>query len=207
MAGSSEHTPTGTLNAAEDLYIEGGPTLYFGGDAQYAPDANGYYWGVVGTVETPIFTVGCYENFQLGDNITVNEVRCDTVGVKSDISRRNFLEATFDVQALLPLSQLRYLLRWSSALTVAGEDTEYAGIGEINQQEFHMLFFSRIYDTDAGDYVAFTGHRCQFQQGGALQMRYGQPWVVGVRARMYADENLPSDQRFATAIRYDPSVI
>lgn len=207
MAGASEYTPTGTLNTAEDIFIEGGPDLYFGGEPQYNPDANGWYWGIVGTVATPVYKVGCYENFQLSDNVTVNEVRCDTVGVKSDISRRNFLEATFDLQGLFPLSELRHLLRWSSSESVPAEDTEYAGIGEINQQDFHMVYFSRVYDTDASDWVSVTGHRCQFQWDGALQMRYGQPWMVGVRVRFYADEDLPSDQRFATVVRYDPSVI
>lgn len=207
MAGATEYTPTGTLNTAEDIFIEGGPTLYFGGESQYSPDSNGWYWGITGTAQNPVYQVGCYQNFQLSDNVTTNEVRCDTVGVKSDISRRNFLESTFDLQALLPLAQLRYLLRASDSEQVLGEDTEYMGIGEINQQEFFKVFFSQVYDETAGDWLAFTGHHCQFHWNGAWAFRYGEPWAVGIRVRMYADETLPAVQRFATVVRYDPSVL
>lgn len=207
MAASTEFEPTGTINANDDIYIEGGPDLWIGGVLKYGPDSNGYYWGIDGTPSVPIYRLGCYENFQLQDNVTVNEIRCDTIGVVGSIVRRNYLEASFDLQQLLPLSQLKTLLRWSSALSVPGTDTEYAGIGDINQQDFHMIYLSRIYDSDAGDWVSFTGTRCQFEWNGALQMRYGQPWMVGVRLRFYANRDLPSDQRFATVVRYDPSAI
>lgn len=203
---ANENTPTGTLNQQENIYIEGGPDLYFGGVSKYSPDTNGYYWGITGTPAKPVYKVGCYENFQLADNTTVNEIRCDTVGVKGTIVRRNYLEASFDLKALLPLSELRHLLRWSSSLAVPASDGEYAGIGTINQQDYHKIYFSRIYDPDAGDWVSFTGHRCQFAWNGAIQMRYGDTWMVGVQARFYADETLPSDQQFATVVRFDASV-
>lgn len=202
-----DRTPTGTLNVAEDIFIEGGPDLYFGGEIQHSPDDNGYHHGVVGTVETPVFRVGCYENLQLSDSLTVNQIRCDTVGVTAQIVRRDFLEVTFDLQGLLPITELRHLLRWSSGLAVPADNVEYAGIGEVNQQDFHMVFFSRVYDPDTNDWVSFTGHRGQFQHSGALQMRYGEPWLVGITARFFADTTKPSDQRFATVVRFDPSVL
>lgn len=203
---STDSTPTGTINVAEDVFIEGGPDLWFGGVLKYDPDDNNYYWGITGTPATPAFQIGCYQNFQLSDDLTVNEVRCDTVGVKQDITRRNFLEATFDLQALLPLSELRHLLRLSSALAVPGDNVEYVGIGEVNQQDIHLVYFSRVYDPDTGDWVSVTGTRCQFRWTGPLQLRYGEPWMVGVTVRFYANEDLPTDQRFATMVRYDPSV-
>lgn len=207
MTYAADYEPTGTVNSAEDIFIEGGPTLWFGGDAQYSPDANGYYWGIVGTTAKPVYKVGCYENFQLSDNVTVNDIRCDTVGVKGSIVRRNYLEATFDLKAFLPLSQLRHLLRLQSSLLVPADDVEYAGIGKISQQDYHKVFLSAVYDEDTGDWLSLTGHRCQFQWNGAWQFKYGEQWMVGIRLRMYADEDMPSAQLFATLVRYDPSVI
>ena len=207
MPSSDDYAPTGTLNDQEDIYIDGGPDLYFGGVSKYSPDDNGYYWGISGTADLPVHKVGCYENAQWSDNLTTNAIRCDTIGDVGNISRRNYLELTFDLKALLPLSILRYLLRLSSSLSVPADDAEYAGIGEVNQQEYHKVFFSKIYDTDAGDWLAVTGHRCQFEWSGAMQFRYGQEWMVGVRCRFFSDEDMPSDQRFATMVRYDPSVI
>lgn len=207
MAGSSEYIPTGTLNSPESIYLDGGPNVYYHGVPKYNPDANGYYWGITGTEATPVYTLGCYENFQLSDNAAVNEIRCDTQGVVGSVSQRNYLEATFELKSMFPLSQLKILLRWSSALTVPAEDVEYAGIGEINNQDYHLLYFSKVYDPDAGDWVSVTGHRVQFMWDGAWQFRYGDEWTVGCRVRFYSDETKPSDQRFATAVRYDPSVI
>lgn len=206
MPISTEYAPTGTLNQSENIFIEGGPDLYFGGVLKYGPDANGYYWGITGTAQVPVYKVGCYENFQLQDNTTINDIRCDTVGTKGSIVRRNYLEGTFDLKSFLPLSELRKLLRWSSSLAVPGSDGEYAGIGEVNQQDYHLLYFSKIYDTDAGDWVSLTATRVQFSWNGAIQFRYGAEWMVGVQFRCYANEDLPSDQRFATVVRYDPSV-
>lgn len=204
---STDNTPTGTINTSENIFIEGGPDLYFGGVLKYTPDSNGYYWGIDGISASPVYKVGCYENFQLQDNVTVNEIRCDTVGVKGSIVRRNYLEATFDLQSFLPLSELRYLLRWSSSLAVPANHVEYAGVGVVNQQDYFPVFFSRVFDPTAGDWVSFTGTRCQFQWNSAMQMRYGNTWMVGVAVRFYANEALPSDQQFATVVRYDPSAI
>lgn len=203
---ASSNIPTGTINEAEDIFIEGGPDFWFGGELQHAPDDNDFFWGIVGTTATPVFHIGCYENFQFADNLTTNEVRCDTVGVKQDITRRNFLEATFDLTGLFPLSQLRHMLRWSDALVVPGDDVEYASIGQVNQQDIHRVYFSRIYDEVADDWLSVTGHRCQFMQAGPIQMRYGEPWQVPVRVRFYADDTLPAEQQFATLVRYDPSI-
>lgn len=207
MSFTSDNEPTGTINTQEDIYIEGGADLWFGGVAKYSPDANGYYWGITGTSETPVYKIGCYENLQLADNLTMNDIRCDTVGVVGSITRRNFLELTFDLKQMLPLSELNHLLRWSGSLQVPADDVEYAGIGDIDQNVRHKVYFSRVYDLDTGDWISITGHRAQFEWSGAWQFRYGNPWLVGVRCRLYADEDMPAAQRFATVVRYDPSVI
>jgi hypothetical protein len=205
MPAASEYQPTGTINTVEDIYIEGGPDFWFGGVLKYGPDANNYYWGTTGTAEKPIHKLGCYTNFQWADNIQSSDIRCDVQGVVGNITRRNYLEATFDLMSFLPLSQLKILIRASSHLAVA--DAEYMGIGEINQQDYHMTYFSKIYDTDTGDYLSVTGHRCQFEWSGAWAFKYGEPWAIGIRCRFFADTDLPSAQRFATVIRYDPSAL
>lgn len=207
MTYASDDNPTGTINSPEDLYVEGGADLWFGGVSKYSPDPNGYYWGITGTAEKPVYSVGCYENLQMQDNLTVNDIRCDTIGVVGSITRRNFVELTFDLKQIFPLSELKELLRWSSALSVPADDVEYAGIGEIDQNDRHKVYFSKVYDETAGDWVSVTGHRVQFEWNGAIQFRYGNPWMVGIRARLYADSTMPSAQRFATVVRYDPSAI
>jgi hypothetical protein len=200
-------TPTGTLVVTENLYIEGAPYIYFGGELQYAPDANGYYWGITGTAANPVHKVGCFENLQWSENSSNNDIQCDTIGVVASIARRNYLELSFDMKSFLPLEQLKIMLRWTSYLSVPGEDIEYAGIGEINQNDFHNIYLSKTYDTNTNDYISITATRCQFFWNGQIQFRYGDPWMVGVILRMYANDDLPADQRFATVVRYDPSAI
>lgn len=207
MATSTEFEPTGTINVGEDVFVEGGPDLWFGGVKKHSPDANGFFWGITGTAGTPVFKVGCYENFQLADNLTINDVQCDNVGIKGETVRRNFLEATFDLQVLFPLTQLDLMLRLGSSLLDATADTEYASIGEVVQDVFHNVFFSRIYDAATGDWVSVTGHRCSFRWNAPLQTRYGEKWMVGVAIKFFADENLPAAQRFATMVRWDPSAL
>jgi hypothetical protein len=204
---STDNVPSGTTSEAEDIFLEGGAEVYFGGVRQHSPDDNGWYWGVTGVVGNPVYHAGCYENLQLSDNMQVSDIRCDTVGMTGQTVRRNFLELTLDVKALFPLSQLRYMLRWSDAESVPADEVEYAGIGQVNQQEYYIIYLARVYDEATDDWVSITLHRAQFEHAGALQMRYGEEWVVGIRIRAFADDSLPSEQQFATVVRYDPSVI
>lgn len=205
MPTSTEYAPTGTTILQEDIFIEGAPDLWVGGVLKYAPDVNGFYWGITGTPALPVRKIGCYENFRITDNLTINDIRCDTIGVVGNITRRNFVEGSFDLKSFFPLSTLKVLLRLSSSLAIP--DAEFAGIGEINQQDYTLIYFSKIYDTDAGDWISVTGHRCQFQWDGDMQFKYGEPWMVGVKFRMYANQLLPSSQRFATMTRFDPSAL
>jgi hypothetical protein len=196
--------PTGTINTAEDQFIEGAPEVWFGGDAQYSPDDDGFYHGIVGTEANPIYKLGCYENFQWTDNITMNEIRCDTTGLEKTSQTRDYLVATFDLKSLLPLTQLRHIIRGGAVTWNDGENAEKMGIGEIDNSLFYKVFFSRVYDSDSGAFVSVTGHRVQFTGNFQLQTPYAGAWMIsGVEMRFYADNDLPDAQRFATVIRVD----
>jgi len=201
-------SPTGTIVTAEDIFIEGGPTVWFGGDAQYSPDDDGFYHGIVGTADDPIYRLGCYENFRFQDNVSVSEIRCDTEGLVKTSQTRDYLVATFDLKSLLPLAQLRHPLRAGPVTWNDAENAEKMGIGEIDNSLFYKFFFSRIYDSTAGDFVSVTGHRTQFTGNFQLQTPYAGAWMItGVEVRFYADEDLPDAQRFATVIRVDASAL
>lgn len=204
---AADFGPSGTIRQADDLFLEGGPEFWFGGVAKYAPDADGFYWGLTGTVSNPARKVGCYADFRFRDSIQVTEVRCDTQGVVSSIQKRNYLEATMTLMSLLPLSHLRLMLRGSAVTENAPEHTEKMGLGEIDNNEYFLCYFSKVYDQAADDFVSVTGHRCQFVDAWEIAMSYGAPWTLGVRLRMYADSTKPTTQSFATVLRYDPSLI
>ena len=208
MTTSTDHTPTGTIVNSENIFIEGGPDFWFGGVLKYSPDSDGFYWGLTGTDALPLFKIGCYTDFRLRDNIQMTEVRCDTVGVKATIQKRNYVEVSFNLESLLPFRVLANIIaRSGTVVTNTADNTEKMGIGEINNNVYHRAFFSKIYDPDAGDFITFTGHRGQFVDVWEIAMQYGAPWMLGARMRFHADDTLPSAQRFVTAIRYDPSVL
>ena len=208
----SAATPTGTLTASEDLYIEGAPYFYFGGEHAQNPDPEGFYWGLTGTAENPVFAVGCYEDFRFGDDVTINAVRCDTIGDAALVQRRNFMYISFTLKSMLPFDILSRILRGGDVeeqLADPGppvtEGTEIFGFGEIDNTVFYLCYFSRVYDPDAGDFVAVTGHRCQFVDAWEIATPWAEAWRVGVTMRLFADDDMPVDQRFATMIRLDPS--
>ncbi len=200
--------PTGTITTAEDIFIEGAPEVWFGGDAQYAPDDDGYYHGIVGTEANPVFKIGCYENFRWGDNVTTNEIRCDNRGLAKTSQTRDYMTATMDITSLLPLTMLRHIIRGSPVTWNDAENAEKMGMGEIDNTLFYRFFFSRVYDSVANDWVSVTGHRCQFTGNFALETPFAGAWKIsGVEVRFFADDDLPAAQRFATVIRVDASAL
>lgn len=209
----ADSAPSGSVTTMTDLFIEGAPDFWFGGVPRYSPDSQGYYWGVTGTVDNPLYKLGCYTDFRLRDNIQTADVRCDTVGMKASIQKRNFLEVSFNLLTLFPLSMFqKMVVRGGSVTTnptgsLTDPSTEKMGWGEINNQLYYMCFFSKVYDPDNGDFLSFTGHRCQFVDVTEIAFTYGQPYTYRVMMRLFADSDKPSDQRFATVIRYDPSAL
>lgn len=202
--------PLGNIDAQEEIYIDGSPYIYFqdaSANLLNNPDADGYYWNLSGTSTYPVGRVGCNQSVSLTEGLTINQIRCDTVGDKGTIQRRDYIELAFDFSSLLPLSLAKDLLKFgSSVTTVSG--FEKTGIGRINNNKYFHAYLPKVYDTEAGDYVSMTFHRAQFVDAFTIAMNGGEPWMVsGLKLRAYPDETKPADQLFATVIRYDPSAI
>jgi len=203
-------TPLGTITSQDEIYLEGAPNIYFQ-DATATPlnnpDLNTYYWGLSGTATYPVYQLSCYLDVSLGEDVTVNAVRCDTVGDKSAIQKRNYLELTLTLKTFFPLSVLRHVLNISAPATSL-TDLEKVGIGKINNNRFYMVYLPKVYDEDTGDYVLIHLHRAQFVDAWSISMRSGENWdVSGIRLRGYADETKPANQLFGTIVRADPSAI
>lgn len=202
-------TPLGNVINQEDLYIEGAPYIYFQdatANPLKNPDSDGYYWGLSGTSVHPAYLIGCPLDVSLGEDVTLNAVRCDNIGDKASIQKRNYLELTLIIQSFFPLSVLRHILKASSP--TVSTDIEKFGIGDINNSLFYMVYMPKVYDQDSGDYLMWHLHRAQFVDSWTIDMRAGQPWqITGLRLRAYADENKPADQKFAVVVRSDPSVL
>ena len=124
-------TPLGTIEAQEDIYLEGAPWLYFqekeGGYYEHNPDSDGFYWGLSGTTEKPVYQVGCYEDVSWSEDVTTNTVRCDAIGDKSVVSKRNYLDLRLTLSSLLPLTVLKHMIHGGPVTETAGA-TEKMGI-------------------------------------------------------------------------------
>jgi len=202
-------TPLGSITSMEDIFIDGASTVYFqDSDASlaYNPDANGFYWGLSGTATYPVYELGCIQNIVVGENRENNSIQCDTDGFKGDIQQRNYITITFDLLSQLPLTILREIIGLS-AVTQAG-DTEQAGYGQINNTRYFHVYTAKVYDEDAGDYLARTFHKCQFVGEPQIEENYGAPWsITGIEIRAYVDSSMPAAQKFGSLLRSDQSVL
>lgn len=199
----------GVVTAQDDLFIEGAPYIYYqeytNGFYMHNPDSDNYYWGLSGTASNPVYSLGCYEDVQLGEEVTVNQVRCDRTGDQNAIVKRDRLTLSFTLKSFTPLPTLKPFLRLSDLLTTA--PYEKAGLGSIDNNEFYRFYLPAVYDEDADDYVAFTLHRARIVDAFTISFTYGEPWNGQVTVQGFADTTLPNAQRFATVIRHDPSLI
>lgn len=202
-------TPLGTINAQDDIYLDTAPSLWFqDNDANPLnnPDGDGFYWGITGSPTYPAYALECYEGVSLVSEYESNAIRCDTVGDKGQIQKLNHIDLTFTLKTLLPLATLTHILKGGAVTTNAGA-TEKFGIGQPNNQQYWRVYGAIVYDETAGDYINFTGHRCQFVDAWTLTFVYGAPSTIAVTLRCFADSALPSAQQFMTVIRADPSAI
>lgn len=204
-------TPVGTITSQEDMVLEGAAYLYFQ-DAQAPeynrPDSDGYYWNLATTGSFGVNLLGCVQGVNLGANMTVNALRCDNIGDRGEIQKLNHLEVSFTLKTPFPLAILTNILNGSPATHNAGQHTEKFGIGQPNNNQFWHVYMPKVYDDVAGDYVAFTIHRCQFVGNWKVEMKYGDAWTIsGMTIQGFADTNLPTPQMFATVIRADASVL
>lgn len=203
-------TPVGNILTQNEIIVEGAPVIYFQdatANPLKNPDADGFYWGLSGTSTYPVYQLGCYIDVALSEDVTVNALRCDTIGDKGAIQKRNYLELTVTLKHLFPLTFLSKVGNFGDTV-VAGTGTEKVGIGGINNNQRWMVYLPQVYDTDTGDYVAFHFHRAQFVDAWTINMPSGDAWnMTGVKIRAYADEAKPSDQRFAVVVRADASAL
>ncbi len=210
--------PEGQQLAQNSLSIDGATNLWFQSlvnNAQplHNPDGDGFYWGMSGTTQDPAIALGCITDVSLADNVEVNDVRCDTDGVRDTIQRRNYVEFVFTLQTLFPLTTIRDVLHLGPITSSGG--VEKAGIGDINNQRFVRVYAAMVYDEDSGDFLNFSLHRAKFVNAWTINMRYGESWqITGLRIRAFAEttaENsssaIPNAQKFGTIIRADASLI
>jgi hypothetical protein len=202
-------TPDGNLITQEELYLEGSPYIFIQDTTANPlrnPDSDGFYWGLSGTTTYPVYQIGCVQDVSLTEGLTMNDVRCDTVGVKATIQRRDYVEFNMTILSLFPLTALRHLLNLSTPVT--GTDYEKVGIGGINNNRFYMAYAPKIYDEDNGDALYFHLHRAQFVDAWTIDFKQGEPWTVtGLKLRAYADDTKPTTQRFGVIARLDVSAL
>jgi hypothetical protein len=202
--------PVGNIVAQEEIYLDGAPYLYFQdavADPLNNPDGDGFYWNLSGTSSYQVSRIGCIQDVSLTEGLTINQVRCDTIGDKATIQRRDYIEFAFTFTSFLPLSITRHILKLGSAPTV-GTGYEKQGIGSVNNNQFYHFYAPKVYDDESGDYLAFHLHRAQFVEAFTINMRSGEPWMVdGLRIRSYADETKPAAQKFGVIMRGDASAL
>jgi len=198
----------GTLTQQEDLYVEGAPTIFFQdyeAGPLYNPDGNGYYWQLSGTAVYPVYEIGCVTDVSLSEDITINDVLCDNVGVKSSIQQRNYVEFNFSIQSFFPLSVLTYLLKGGVPSEAA--PLEFFEMGQIDNSQYWAVWCPKVYDTSVGDYLGIQLHKAQFVEPFTVDMAFGTPWTAtGLRLRAFIDTTKTPNQ-FATWVRADASVI
>lgn len=202
-------TPIGTLTAQEDLFLEGAPYIYFQ-DATASPlknpDASGFYWGLSGTSTYPVMEVGCPTDVTFTENLTVNDVLCDTVGAKATIQQRNYIEFQFSLQSFFPFTVLRYMLKGGTPTDSA--PTSEFGFGPVNNSLYFHVYAPKVYNTDVGDYLWVYFHKCQFVDAFNIAMTLGTPWkATGLKLRAFADTTKPQAQLFGMMGRSDASVV
>lgn len=202
-------TPAGSITSQEDLYIEGSPYIYVQStDATplFNPDADGFYWGMSGTTANPVTALGCVLDVSLTEGLTMNDVRCDTVGSKDVIQRRDYIELNLTISSLFPLSTSAILMNLSTA--DVNTDNEKVGIGQINNNKRYMVYMPKVYDNDSGDYLVIHLHKAKFVDAWTINMNSGEPWTLtGLKIRAFADDSRPATQLFGAIMRFDSSAL
>lgn len=203
-------TPIGTIVSPDDIRLEGAPNIWYQDSRAtplYNPDSDGFYFGLSATVAYPVYELGCIEGVQLTENLTINDVQCDTVGFIDTIMRRNYLELNLTLKTIFPLAAMRALLRGGPV--TSGNGLEKMGLGVVdNGASPFRLYLAKVYDETNADYLSMTLHRCKFVDAWTIDFRYGQEWqITGLKVRAYGLSSYPSAQQFATIIRRDPSAI
>ena len=206
--GLATGSAVGNIVSQEELYLEGSPFIYFQdyrANPLNNPDAQNYYWGISGTSTYPGYLLGCIQDVSLTQGLTMNDVRCDTVGVKDTIQKRDYVEFNLTILSQLPLTVLRHVLNISAPSTGSGFET--AGIGQINNSQHYHVYAPKVYDDDAAGWLMFWLHKAKFVDAWTVNFVYGGPWTLtGIKIRAYADDLKPSNQLFGVIKRFDPDL-
>lgn len=199
----------GNITQQNETYVEGAPYIYvqdYRAAPLFNPDSDGYYWGMSGTTLYPAFLLGCVQNVKWSEDVTLNMVRCDTVGDKAAIQKRNFLEVTFDLQSVFPFGILSSLIKGN--LPTTGSGKEKMGIGTINNNQYWMLYMPKVYDEVNGYWLMGQFHRVQFTGKFTWDWQYGNNLkITGLNARAMYDSTKPANQAFATLAHFDASLL
>ncbi len=202
-------TPVGNLDTQESIYLSDAPSIYFQdytADPLNNPDGDGFYWGLSGTTTYPAFEVGCPNDVSMTEDITINDVLCDNVGVTDTVQQRNYVQFEFTIRSFFPYQTLRHLLAFGAV--TESSPTQKMGIGTINNNQYWMVYAPKVYDTDNGDYIWIHLNRAKFVEAWTVNMPFGSNWeVTGLRLRAFADTSKPSAQQFGMWGRADASVI
>ena len=198
-------TPSGNIVTQENTFLEGAGNLYvqdYRTNTLYNPDAQGFYWGLSGTVTYPVFEIGCVENVSITENLTMNDVRCDVIGVVDTIQKRNYIEFNVEIKTFFPLSVLRHWLKIGPVSS--GTGYEKAGLGQINNAQYYHLYSPKVYDESTASWLMFYLNRCKFVDAWTINERYGDAWnITGLKVRGFADPSRPAAQIFGTIARFD----
>jgi hypothetical protein len=202
-------TPLGVITSQEEEYLEGAPYIYFqdtSANPRFNPDAQSFYWGLTGSATYPVFNLGCIQNVSLTEGVTMNDVRCDTIGVKDTIQKRDYVEFNLEILSQLPLTVVRHVMNLGIPSTGTGFET--VGIPRINNSQRYMVYAPMVYDEAAAGWLMFHLHRAKFVDAWTLNMNYGESWkLTGIKIRAYADETKPSNQIFGVIRRADPTAL
>jgi hypothetical protein len=202
-------TPIGTIETQEDIFLEGAPTIYFqDANAPVSVDTNGFYWKISGSATYPIYEVGCPTDVVFSENLTMNDVLCDNVGVKAVVQQRNYFEFTFSIQSFFPLQVLTNLLNGGTVVEDTVTHVQLMPLGKINNDQFWHLYAPKVYNELVGDYVWIYLSKTQFVDAFSIAMTLGTPWkATGLKMRAFADTTKPAQQLFGVFGRSDASVI
>jgi len=202
-------SPIGTLTAQEDTYIDSAPYIFIQNAvaAPYKnPDSLGFYWGVSGSTDYPLYKLGCPVDVSLTEGLSVNDVRCDNVGLKNTIQQRDYIDFVFTLKSLFPFAVLTAVLNGS--IVSRSAPVEGFGLGKINNNLFWHVYAPTVYDTDSGDLFIVYLHKAKCLGAWTIDMAYGDQWTVsGVKLRAFADDTKPETQKFGVFIRSDASAI
>ena len=207
MSGLVTGSPIGNGLTQENTYIEGAANIFvqdYRANPLFNPDAQGYYWGLSGTTSYPYIEVGCIQDVTLTENLTMNDVRCDAIGVVDTIMKRNYVEMNLTILTLLPLKVLRHMLKIEAPSV--GTGYEKSGIGQINQAQYYHVYSPKVYNEVDGDWLVFWLNKAKFVDAWTINEKYGDAWTVtGLKVRGFADSTRPVNQLFGSIFRYDNS--